>query len=182
MPGAKFCTSSCVKYKWENTHHNWFVAMRDNTPQIASVPVGPPVVCCSVLFLPSDSRFVELLQRQSRNCSCPHTQVSISHQCSPLSTLIPDCFRRPEGVEMHFLIDLPSGLFTPVISQRPRAHLIRWYLGVLLLWCRLRHLWMAAGQTWIDNPSAGPSPHDWPETVGLGEERTEIKCHLMSSS
>jgi hypothetical protein len=41
---------------------------------------------------------------------------------------------------------------------------------------------MAAAQTWVDNPSVGPSPCDWPETVGLGEEGTEMKCHLMPSS
>lgn len=37
---------------------------------------------------------------------------------------------------------------------------------------------MAACQTWADNPSAGPSPKDWPEIVGLGEEETKMKCHI----
>ena len=36
-------------------------------------------VFCFVFSLPNDSRSMELLQRQFRKSSCPHTQVGFSH-------------------------------------------------------------------------------------------------------
>lgn len=92
-----------------------------------------------------------------------------------------DCFRRPEGVEMHFLIDIPSGLFTPVISQRPRAHLlslIPWSsVAVMSSQASVNGRWSDMNRqsiswtfsTWLA----------WDRRFGRGRNRNKVSSHVI---
>lgn len=96
MSGVKSCT--CVKCKWENTHHDWFVVMwwQQTKPQTASVPTGVPV-CFLFYFCPTMT--LDLWNYCKGNSKSPHvpapwlsphTNVSC---CQHLSLMVSGAWR-----------------------------------------------------------------------------------------
>lgn len=186
--GEKSCTSSCAKYKWENTYHAWFMVMwwQQMKPQIVSVPMVVPACFLSCLC---STTTLDLWNYCKGNSGSPnvHTPRSASHtrvtRCQHLS----DGFRRLESVEMWLSYRSLPSLLSLLFPRGPEHMYPAWFLGVLLVWRCLRHLFgrRAAGgpPTDVGRQSISRTFSVWLTwDAGFGEEGAEAKCHLMTSS
>lgn len=186
--GEKSCTSSCAKYKWENTYHAWFMVMwwQQMKPQIVSVPMVVPACFLSCLC---STTTLDLWNYCKGNSGSPnvHTPRSASHtrvtRCQHLS----DGFRRLESVEMWLSYRSLPSLLSLLFPRGPEHMYPAWFLGVLLVWRCLRHLFggRAAGgpPTDVGRQSISRTFSVWLTwDAGFGEEGAEVKCHLMTSS
>lgn len=93
----------------------------DSTPQIASVPVG--VLFCFVFSSPMTLDLWNYCKGDLRKSSCPHPVQHLT-LVQPIVNIGTRLFQDPGGCGDVFFTHVPSGPFTPVISQRPRAHLL----------------------------------------------------------